>query len=109
MGDEHKALLAGFSDEFGLEKTADMETALKGIVIGGAIGAGSSIGGAKLIVHLIEKNRKFAALIGGLLGATMGAGAGFLLGKAAPPSPQTIQQGPYAGLPVGTRYTDIAT
>lgn len=111
MTRKYDALVAGFSDELGLEKTADMETAFQGLLIGGALGTGLTLGGAKLIVHLVKKNKNFAALIGGLLGATLGAGAGgFIAEGAAPPAgPQTIQGGPYAGLPTGTRYTDIVT
>lgn len=103
------ALLAGFAHELGLEKTADMDAAFKGLLIGGVLGTGATLGGAKAIVHMIQKNRNFAALVGGLLGAALGAGAGTLMGKSAPPEDTTIRTGPYAGLPVGTRYTDIVT
>lgn len=105
------AVMVGFVDEMasidGIEKTADMEAALKGLLIGGALGAGVTFGGAKLIIELIKKNKKFAALIGGILGASLGAGAGLMLPSSPPVGSQTIQTGPYTGLPVGTRYSEI--
>lgn len=110
------AVMAGFVDEMasidGIEKTADMEAAFKGLLLGGALGAGVTFGGAKLIVEMIKKNKKFAALIGGILGASLGAGAGIMIPSpppAAPAGPTTIQTGPYTGLPVGTRYADVVT
>ena len=109
MTRKYDALIAGFADELGLEKTADMDAALKGLVIGGILGTGATFGGAKAIIHLIKKNRNFAALVGGILGATLGAGAGAVMTGSPPSAPQTIQTGPYAGLPVGTTYADIVT
>lgn len=106
--------MAGFVDEMaaidGIEKTGDLGAALTGLLVGGALGAGMTFGGAKAIVHLVQKNKKFAALIGGILGASLGAGAGMMLPSAPPAAaagPQVIQTGPYTGLPVGTRYADI--
>ena len=107
------AVMVGFVDEMasidGIEKTADMEAALKGLLVGGALGAGVTFGGAKLIIELIKKNKKFAALIGGVLGASLGFGAGLMIpgSPGAPAGPQTIQTGPYTGLPAGTTYRQI--
>jgi hypothetical protein len=101
----HEAVMAGFA---GMEKTADWETAVKGLVIGGALGGGMGFGGAKAIVHLVEKHKGFAALIGGIIGATAGVGLGAAVSKPAPP-PQMIQHGTYAGLPAGTTYRGIVT
>lgn len=109
------AVMVGFVEEMasidGIEKTADMEAALKGLLVGGALGAGVTFGGAKLIIEMIKKNKKFAALIGGVLGASLGAGAGLMMpsSPAASAGPQVIQTGPYSGLPVGTRYSDVVT
>lgn len=107
------AVMFGFVDEManidGIEKTADLEAAFKGLLIGGALGAGVTFGGAKMIIEMIKRNKKFAALIGGILGASLGAGAGLMIQSSpdAPAGPQTIQTGPYAGLPVGTTYRQV--
>ena len=109
----NSAVIAGFVDEMaaieGIEKTADMEAAMKGLLVGGTLGAGVTLGGAKMIVEMIKHNKKFAALMGGIMGASLGAGIGVMMPSPPPPPPgsTTIQTGPYAGLPKGTRIREI--
>lgn len=108
VGITHSALMVGFADELaglgGMEKTADWETALKGLLIGGLIGGGVGFGGAKAIAALIEKNKHVAAMMGAALGASMGISLGSLQSK---PEVKLIQTGPYQGLPEGTRYSEV--
>lgn len=104
-------LIIGFTDELaaigGMEKTADWEAAVKGLLIGGLLGAGAGFGGSKWLVRLIERNKDMAAILGGALGASMGAGLGIIARTKPAVPPKTVQQGTYRGIPVGTRYSDL--
>lgn len=94
----------GMAEIGGMEKTADWEDAVKGLMIGGLLGGGAGVVGAKALAMLIEKNKHVAALMGAALGASLGL-AGGVLAKRTPP--QLVQHGIYRGIPVGTPYGDI--
>lgn len=104
------AMMIGFAEELavigGLEKTADWDNAIKGLIVGGLLGGGAGFAGAKGLAYMIERNKKFAAMMGAALGASLGIAGGSLT-RGAPGAPTTVQEGIYRGIPVGTRYGDI--
>ena len=94
----------GMAEIGGMEKTADWESAVKGLMIGGLIGGGAGVAGAKGLAMLIERNKHVAALMGAALGASLGIAGGVLVKKAPQ---ELVRHGIYQGVPVGTPYGDI--
>lgn len=97
-------LASGMAEIGGMEKTADWEDAVKGLMIGGLLGGGAGVAGAKGLAMLIERNKHVAALMGAALGASLGIAGGALMKKTPP---QLVQHGIYQGVPVGTPYGHV--
>ncbi len=95
---------SGMAEIGGMEKTAEWEDAVKGLIIGGLLGGGAGVAGAKGLAMLIERNKHVAALMGAALGASLGVAGGVLVKKTPP---QLVRHGLYQGVPVGTPYGDV--
>lgn len=82
-------VLIGFRSE--IEKIAvSSEMGLKGLAIGAALGAGLTYMSADKLEDVVSQNKTMAMIAGALIGAGVLGGAGYLLGKAKPATPQAV-------------------